>query len=159
MLGRALIVSIPLAGYIAQRVNRPNLLMTLGFGLVALAAFALPFISAFMTTFFLIAVVAGLPAGADHVACRHKRCRRKTARSVWGCSTVSTTPAWRSCLRSQAVCVISSGSPASPSSVRGSDDGVCVVGLFAFRLAQVEAELILASDNRRRSGSAVSMLS
>lgn len=63
LLGWILIPSGPLAGYMAERLDRPNLLMVGAFCVVALAAAALPWTSAPITLFVLIAVGIGLPPG------------------------------------------------------------------------------------------------
>ena len=63
LLGWVLIPLIPLAGYAAERLDRPNLLMVGGFGIVALAAAALPFAAAPAAVFGVVVVGIGLPAG------------------------------------------------------------------------------------------------
>jgi len=63
LVGWASIVTIPLAGYVAQRIDRPNLVMVIGFAGVALAGLALPFTSAPIAVFLVIALVTGLPGG------------------------------------------------------------------------------------------------
>ena len=135
VLGWALIFCVPLAGYVAQRVNRPNLLMTLGFGLVALSALALPFISAFMTTFFLIAVVAGLPAGlimslASQALSPQNRAIGMGVFYAFYYASMAILPALAGRVRDL------SGSPASPAIFAAGMMGLSLVGLIAFRLAQ-----------------------
>jgi MFS family permease len=63
LLGWVLIPSVPLAGYAAERLDRPNLLMIGGFCIVALAAAVLPFTTAPAAVFGLVVVGIGLPAG------------------------------------------------------------------------------------------------
>src|SRR5262245_54100589 len=63
LLGWILIPLGPLAGYMAERLDRPNFLMAGAFCIVALAAAALPWTSAPITLFVLIAVGIGLPPG------------------------------------------------------------------------------------------------
>ena len=63
LLGWVLIPSVPLAGYVAERLDRPNLLMAGGFSIVALAAAALPFVEATLPVFALLVLGVGLPAG------------------------------------------------------------------------------------------------
>jgi len=63
LLGWILIPSGPLAGYIAERLDRPNFLMAGAFCIVALAAAALPFATAPVTLFVLIALAIGVPPG------------------------------------------------------------------------------------------------
>jgi len=63
LLGWILIPSGPLAGYMAERLDRPNLLMAGAFCIVALAAAALPWTTAPTALFVLIALGIGLPPG------------------------------------------------------------------------------------------------
>src|SRR5262245_17325255 len=63
LLGWILIPSGPLAGYMAERLDRPNFLMAGAFSTVALAAAALPLATAPVTLFVLIALAIGLPPG------------------------------------------------------------------------------------------------
>ena len=63
LLGWVLIPSVPLSGYVAERLDRPNLLMVAGFCTAALAAAALPFTSAPAAMFALVVIAIGLPAG------------------------------------------------------------------------------------------------
>jgi len=63
LLGWILIPLGPLAGYMAERLNRPRLLMVGAFCIVALAAAALPLTTAPVTLFLLIALGIGLPPG------------------------------------------------------------------------------------------------
>jgi len=63
LLGWILIPLGPLAGYMAERLDRPNFLMAGAFCIVALAAAALPLTTAPVTLFLLIAVGIGLPPG------------------------------------------------------------------------------------------------
>jgi cyanate permease len=64
LLGWALIPSVPLAGYFADRLfGRPNLLMLGGFATVAAGAIILPFVNAPMSIFAVIVFAIGVPAG------------------------------------------------------------------------------------------------
>ena len=63
VLAWSLIVTVPLCGYIAERLQRPNLMMFSGFFVVAAAAVALPAVAAPMIPFVLIAIMTGLPPG------------------------------------------------------------------------------------------------
>jgi predicted MFS family arabinose efflux permease len=62
-LGWTLIPSVPLAGYLAERLGRPNLFLVGGFVVSGLAAAALPFTSAPLYVFALLALAIGAPAG------------------------------------------------------------------------------------------------
>jgi len=63
ILAFALIVAVPIAGYIAERVKRPNLIMIAGFLACAVAAAALPAVAMPMIPFWLIVIASGFPAG------------------------------------------------------------------------------------------------
>jgi cyanate permease len=63
VLAWALIVTVPLAGYAAEQVKRPNLIMLGGFLTVAAAAVALSLTAAPIVPFAIIALMVGLPAG------------------------------------------------------------------------------------------------
>jgi predicted MFS family arabinose efflux permease len=62
-LGWALIVSVPLGGYVASRLHWPNLLMVGGIGVVATAMLALPFGDTPLIAFTAIVLTIGIPAG------------------------------------------------------------------------------------------------
>ncbi len=62
-LGWTLIPSVPLAGYLAERFNRPNLFLVSGFVLAGLAAAALPFAPNPLIVFAVLVGVIGAPAG------------------------------------------------------------------------------------------------
>jgi len=63
LLGWVLIPSLPLSGYVAERLGRPSLLMLGTFTVVALAAAAMSYGSVLIAPFGLIVLVIGLPAG------------------------------------------------------------------------------------------------
>jgi cyanate permease len=63
LLAWVVIASVPIAGYLAQVVRRPNVLMLGGFAIVAAAAVALPAVVAPAVPFALILVAIGAPAG------------------------------------------------------------------------------------------------
>lgn len=63
LLAWVIIVAVPLAGYIAERVQRPNLLMLGGFATTAAAAAVLPLVGAPVVPFALILITIGVPAG------------------------------------------------------------------------------------------------
>jgi len=62
-LGWALIPAIPMAGYLAERLRRPDLFLVAGFLIPGLAAAALPFATDPIVPFGVLAVVIGAPAG------------------------------------------------------------------------------------------------
>jgi predicted MFS family arabinose efflux permease len=63
LIGWVLIPSIPLAGYVVERIGRPNLFMAGGFAVAAAAALALPFVNAPLIAFGVIVLAIGAPAG------------------------------------------------------------------------------------------------
>jgi len=63
LLAWAVIVMVPLAGYFAERVRRPNLLMIGGFVIVAAATAALPIVATPAIPFAVILIVIAVPAG------------------------------------------------------------------------------------------------
>ena len=63
LLAWVVIASVPLAGYLAQWLQRPNLLMVGGFALVAAAGAALPAVAAPSVPFTVVLIVIGIPAG------------------------------------------------------------------------------------------------
>ena len=63
LIGWFVIPAIPLAGLLAERFGRPNLLMTAGFAIVVLAAVIMPFVDAPLVPFGVIVLVIGVPAG------------------------------------------------------------------------------------------------
>lgn len=135
LLGWALIFVVPLAGYLAQRVQRPNLLMATGFIVVGLTSLALPFTSAFIATFMFIAVVAGLPAGLIMALPSEALSQQNRAVGMgvfftcfYACMAI--LPAFAGKMRDL------TGSPAAPSLFAASMMGVALLGLILFRLAQ-----------------------
>jgi cyanate permease len=62
-LAFVVIASVPLAGYLAQLLQRPNLLMVGGFTLVAAAGAALPAVATPSVPFMVVLIVIGIPAG------------------------------------------------------------------------------------------------
>jgi cyanate permease len=63
LMAWAIIVAVPLAGYLAERIKMPNLLMIGGFAVSALSIAVLPFAAMPAIPFALIIVVIGVPAG------------------------------------------------------------------------------------------------
>jgi predicted MFS family arabinose efflux permease len=135
LLGWALIVSVPLAGFIAQRAERPNLQMMTGFVVVAAAAALLPFTSALLTTFGAIALLAGLPAGlimalpSQALAPQHRAVGMGVFYTFYyACMAILPAVAGR--VRDL------SGSPAAPSLFAGAMMLLALLGLILFRIGQ-----------------------
>jgi cyanate permease len=63
LLGWILILIIPLGGYLAQRLRRPNLVMVAGFALVFGGSVALALAQHPLVPFLIVAFAGGLPAG------------------------------------------------------------------------------------------------
>lgn len=63
LLGWGTIPLVPLAGFAAERLKRPNLFMAAGFALSSLLTLALPFTSAQIAVFLCLVAVTSLPAG------------------------------------------------------------------------------------------------
>jgi predicted MFS family arabinose efflux permease len=63
LIGWSLIVSIPLASYVAERLGRPNLIMLGSFLIGAVAEIALPFTASVWVPYTVLILIIGLPAG------------------------------------------------------------------------------------------------
>ena len=63
LLGWVLIPTVPLAGYMAERVGRPDLMTIGGLSAVAIAAAAMPSVHNPVAVFVVIAIAVGIPAG------------------------------------------------------------------------------------------------
>lgn len=63
LLAWVLIPSVPLAGYLAERLRRPNLVMIGGLTSVAIAAAALPLAAVPIVPFAVVVLTFGVPAG------------------------------------------------------------------------------------------------
>ena len=63
LVGWLLIPSVPVSGYLVERLRRPDMLVFAGLGTVTIALAALPSVSAPAALFFFIALLIGIPAG------------------------------------------------------------------------------------------------
>lgn len=63
VLGWAMIFTVPIGGFLAQRLKWLNLFMAGSLIITALAGALLPFTSYFLPAFAVVAVIAGIPAG------------------------------------------------------------------------------------------------
>jgi cyanate permease len=63
LLAWVLIPSVPIAGYLAEQLRRPNVVMIGGLSSVAVATVALPLTSAPIVPFAVVVLMIGLPAG------------------------------------------------------------------------------------------------
>ena len=134
-LGWTLIPSVPLAGYLAERLGRPNLFMAGGFVLSGLAAAALPFASAPFYPFALLALVVGAPAGpimalpAKALRAEH----RATGMGIyftWYYAGMAALPGLAGWARD------ATASTAAPAMFAAGMMALALLGLSAFRLVQ-----------------------
>lgn len=138
LLGWVLIPSVPISGYVAERLNRPNLLMISGFCIVAIAATVLPFASTPVAVFVFVALGIGLPAGL--IMALPAESVRPQTRSV-GMGIYFTfyyvgmalLPALAGLVRDLA------GSPAATALFASTMMGLALFGLFGFRTVQRRA--------------------
>lgn len=137
LLAWVLIPSLPLSGYLAEQLDRPNLLMIGGFGTVAVAAAALPFVSAPAGAFAVIVLVIGLPAGLI-MALPAQALRLENRAAGMGVfytchyAGMAVLPGLAGMVRDL------SGSPDAPAAFSAAMMIAAALGLFAFRLASRE---------------------
>ena len=137
-LGWTLIPSVPLAGYLAERLGRPNLFMVGGFVVSGLAAAALPFASAPLYPFALLALAVGAPAGP--IMALPAQALRVEHRSggmgvffTWYYAGMAVLPGLAGFARDM------TASAAAPALFAAGMMGLALLGLFGFRLAQARA--------------------
>ncbi len=63
LIGWVLIPSIPLAGFLVERIGRPSRFMFAAFAIVPAALIALPFVDAPLAAFAVVVLIIGIPAG------------------------------------------------------------------------------------------------
>src|SRR5262249_20794556 len=135
LLGWVLIPSVPISGYVAEQLNRPNLLMVAGFCTVAIAATILPFTTTPVAVFTLVVLGIGLPAGL--IMALPAQSVRSENRSVgmgvyftFYYAGMALLPPLAGFFRDQA------GSPAVTAFFASAMMGVALIALFGFRAAQ-----------------------
>jgi cyanate permease len=133
-LGWVLIPSIPLGGYLAERFNRPDVVMLVGFGIVALTAGVLPFLDHLMAAYSLLVLAIGLPAGVimalpAQALRSHNRAAGMGVYFTCYYAVMALLPAVAGAARDQA------GS-AAPIVYAAGMMVLSIVGLFAFRTLQ-----------------------
>ncbi len=135
LLGWVQIPSVPLSGYVAERLNRPNLLMVAGFCTVAIAAAVLPFSSAPVAVYTLVVLGIGLPAGL--IMALPAQSLQAENRSVgmgiyftFYYAGMALLPALAGLARDLA------DSPAATALFASTMMGVALIGLFGFRTVQ-----------------------
>jgi predicted MFS family arabinose efflux permease len=138
-LGWTLIPSVPLAGYLAERLERPNLFLAGGFAISGLAAAVLPFASAPLYPFALLALAIGVPAGpimalpAQGLRPEH-RAGGMGVYFTWYYAGMALLPGLAGFARDV------TASAAAPALFAAATMGLALVGLAGFRLVQRSSE-------------------
>ena len=133
LLGWVPIVSVPLGGYLADQINRPNLLMIGGLAAVGLATLLIPFLDLPLVPFAVIVVAIGLPP-ALIMALPAQALRVENRSSGMGIfytffyGSMAALPAVAGLVRDI------SGSPAAPPLFAAMMMTIAVVCLVAFRI-------------------------
>jgi cyanate permease len=135
VLAWALIFTVPLAGYLAEQLKRPNLMMIGGFLGVAAAAAVLSAAAAPIVPFAIVALMIGLPAGLIMAlpAQALQPENRSTGMGVfytWHFAAMAVLPALAGTARDL------SASAAAPSLFAAVTMVAAALALIAFRLAQ-----------------------
>ena len=135
LLAWVLIPSVPLAGYVAERWGRPNLVMLGGLAVSAIAIAALALAGAPIVPFALTVLIVGLPAGPimalSPEALRPEN--RATGMGVfytWHYAGMTVLPAIAGAAREVAA------TPAAPSLFAAALMVLAAAGLIGFRLTQ-----------------------
>ncbi|MEJ2434210.1 MAG: MFS transporter, partial [Pseudolabrys sp.] len=137
-LGWALIPSVPLAGYLAERLGRPNLFLVGGFVAAGLAAVVLPFVPAPLYAFAVLALVIGAPAGlimalpAEALRAEH-RAGGMGVYFTWYYAGMAVLPGLAGCARDL------TASAAAPALFAGAMMALALLMLAGFRLVQTRA--------------------
>ena len=135
VLAWSVIFAVPLAGYFAEYLKRPNLLMLGGLTTVAAAAAVLPAVSAPAIPFAVIAIMIGLPPGPIMALTAEslRPEKRSTGMGVfytWHFAAMAVLPALAGTTRDI------SGSPAAPILFAATTMVLAAVALIAFRVVQ-----------------------
>jgi len=147
LLGWVVMLSVALAGYLAAWIERPNLLMLVGFAVVALAAAALPFTGNPILVFAIIVLAIGLPAGlimalAAEALLAENRAAGMGAYYMCYYTGMALLPAAAGVARDI------SGSVSAPALFASAMMIAAILGLLSFRWAQ---RLSMLSANSSRS--------
>ena len=135
LMGWGMIPAIPLAGLLVERSGRPNLLMAVGFAVVALAALTIPFQETPLTGFIVMVLTIGLPAGAI-MAMPAQALRPEVRASGMGvfftCYYIGMAilPGGAGLVRDL------SGSPSAPAVFAGAMMVLCLIGLGSFKFVK-----------------------
>lgn len=139
VLAWAVIVTVPLAGYLAEHLKRPNLMMMSGFITVAAAAAVLPAVSVPAIPFAVLAIIIGLPPGPIMALTAEslRPEKRSTGMGVfytWHFAAMAVLPALAGTARDI------SHSTAAPSLFAAMTMVMAAAALIAFRLVQRRGE-------------------
>jgi cyanate permease len=142
LLAWVVIVSVPLAGYIAERVQRPNLLMLGGFTVTAAATALLPIVGVPALPFAVILVASGVPAGL--IMALPAQAVRAQNRSVgmgvfytWHFAAMAILPSLAGSARDAA------SSAAAPIFFAAAMIALAAIALLGFRLVQRRATALV----------------
>ncbi len=135
LLGWFLIPSVPLAGWLAERFERPNLFLVGGFVVSGLAAAALPFVPAPIYVFGILALAVGAPGGLimampAQVLRAERRAGGMGVYFTWYYVGMATMPGLAGFARDV------TASAAAPPLFAAAMMALALAGLIAFRLAQ-----------------------
>ncbi len=135
LLAWVLIPSVPIAGYLSERLHKPNLVMIGGFAIVATAAAILPLAPVPIVPFAAIVLTIGLPAGL--IMALSAEALRPENRSAgmgvfytWHYAAMAVLPAIAGTARDLF------GNPAAPSLFAAFLMVLAAAALVGFRLAQ-----------------------
>lgn len=137
-LGWTLIPSVPLAGYLAERVGRPNLFLIGGLVATGLVSAALPFVPSPLYAFAVLVLVIGVPAGlimalpAEALRAEH-RAGGMGVYFTWYYAGMAVLPGLAGFARDV------TGNAGAPALLAGAVMALALLGLVGFRLVQARA--------------------
>jgi len=134
LIGWVLIPSVPLSGFLIEKIGRPHLFMAASFIIVAVGLVALPFDNTLLFPFAVVALVIGVPAGL--IMALPAQVLRPESRSggvgvYFTCyfAAMAVLPGAAGLMRDL------SGSPAAPALFAAVMVVLCILALVAFRAA------------------------
>jgi predicted MFS family arabinose efflux permease len=141
ILGWSLIPLVPMAGYLAERLRRPNLFLVGGLVLAGLASAALPFTEQPIYVFAIVAIVIGPPAGL--IMALPAQALRAPSRAAgmgvyftWYYAGMALLPGTAGLARDL------TGSPAAPALFAAAMMAFALVGVTGFRLTRTPASAV-----------------
>ena len=135
LIGWVLIPSIPLAGFLVERIGRPNLFMAGGFVVVAIAALALPLANSPLIAFGFIVLAIGIPAGLI-MALPAQALRLESRAGGMGVFYTCYYAAMAILPGGAGLARDVSGSPSAPAAFAGAMMLLCLLGLMSFHAAK-----------------------